>query len=312
MQHPVLLFALFAFLMSSCAENPPEAAKCKYQVHEHTTPRLATYAHDLNIPFDQEKLVQFMNVDLPQSECFAKQYAAVKIYRIPYAQDSGYLKPLASAPQKAIETWNNFSAETGFNLKGLTIFRYQPGKEEKILEAQILLRTDATSWHLWHEFSHFIIGTARAKSHEHSLHIAEKSQLDQLKSDLLSASISADTLSDKLQKYFNDNYEYIQKRFVDEIVIEASILHITSQTPLDVATEDIQHSHAFIQTYAFDMNLHILDAQNTLQQIQQIYNLSNAQKDQLRMYSERLTEQLQKTDRVVINSTALGRIPFFD
>lgn len=304
-QIALLSFALVALL--ACSEDAPDSPPCKYEVQEHQTPALSTYAHQLNVPFDQETLIRFMNVEPTQSECFARQYAPIRIYRVPFMVQNDYTSFLRPAPTAALTTWRKFEASFGFNLKGLTTFRYYPGAQEKITEAFILLRDDASAWHMWHEFSHFIIGTERAKSHDHSLHIAEKDQLEKLKSELLESTNDGDTFSEKLQKYFNDNHEYLQKRFVDEIIIEASLIYITSQNPLLVKQEEIHHAQSLIQSFSLEMSIHIFITRDLITNLKNNFNLLPEQITLLKLYEDRLDVQSQGVSATVSEAVGIAR-----
>lgn len=298
-----LAFSLFACSVeqSATAKNEP----CDFTVASHTTPKFATYANDLSIPYNQEKLVQFMWVDLEQSECFAKQYAPVKIYRIPYEQDSGVFNALPAAPQDVLKTWTSFEQASGNTLKGLTTFSFQMGKEEKIINSFLLVRADASPWHLWHEFSHFIIGTERASHHDQNLMIAEQAFLDKTKEELLKFSSDETAYSKKLQTFFNNNHEFITKRFIDEIIIEATLVHLTLQTGSTpkISALDIQNAVNMIQFFAFQMNFKIVDGINTITSLR-TNPLTKAQIDLLDMYEERLKFQRQTINKV-LNETVL-------
>ncbi|MCC6138156.1 MAG: hypothetical protein IT287_05960 [Bdellovibrionaceae bacterium] len=304
------LAAPFILSVVSCtAEQPNATAKsepCDFKVAEHTTPKFATYANELSIPYDQEKLVQFMWVDLNQSECFAKQYAPVKIYRVPFPQDNGVFSTLPEAPKDVIKTWTSFEQSSGNALKGLTTFTFESGKNEKIVKSFMLVRADASSWHLWHEFSHFIIGTKRADHHDQNLMIAEQKFLDKAKNDILEFNSNESVYSKKLQTFFNSNYEFITKRFIDEIIIEATLVHLTHQsgaTP-EITSLDIQSAVNMIQFFAFQMNFQIVETINTIGMLRD-HPLTKAQTDLLDMYEDRLNFQRQTINKVLNETVQL-------
>lgn len=281
------------------------AAPCDFKVTPHNSPKFATYADDLRIPYKQDKLVDFMWAD--QSECYARQFAPINIYRVPYTENSGVFNNLREAPAKSIESWRSFEVASGNMLMGLTTFRFEPGANERIIESTILLRTDATKWHMWHEFSHFIIGTDRASSHDHSLQIADAMTLETLKKSIDTFSTDEDAYSQKLQTYFNANHEYLMKRYLDEIVIEASLIFLVQQqgsTP-GASEREMQSSLHLIQFFQTQLNQHI---DVTLHSINELKKnpLSKAQLDLLDMYQQRLHHQRDTVERIVSESSTLS------
>lgn len=301
--------ALLALILSACtAEKPAIAtsAPCDFQVAEHTTPKLATYADDLHIPYQQDKLVEFMWAD--ESECYARQFAPMNIYRIPYTIDNGVFPKLREAPAKEIASWKAFEAASGNMLMGLTTFRFESGAKERIIESTILLRADAANWHLWHEFSHFIIGTDRAAHHDHSLRIADQITLENLKTAAVAFSADEANYSQKLQAYLNANHEFLVKRYLDEIVIEATLIFLVQQqgaTP-GATNEDVQNSLHLIQFFQTMLNQHVDVTTNTIEGIRQ-NSLTPAQIDLLNMYQQRLKDQRDTAERIIIESTKLSR-----
>lgn len=301
-----LLFSISAlsFVFSACtAEQPntPQSIPCDYTVADHAAPQFATYAHEMNIPYNQERLVQFMWVDLDQSECFAKQFAPVKIYRVPFIQDNGVFQKLPEAPTKAINSWKHFEASSGSALKGLTTFSFESGTNEKIIESFMLVRADASQWHLWHEFSHFIIGTERANHHDHNLQIAEKSHLYTLQSQLLNPPTNEQEYSQQLQSFFNTNHEYIIKRFLDEMVIESTLIFLALQnagTP-EITDNDIQNSINMILFFSMQFASHTTDNLNTIAQIRSQQPLTSAQKELVDMAENRILLQKVNIDRMI-------------
>lgn len=312
----VFAAALVPAVLSCTAEQPNVTASsppCDFIIAEHETPKLATYANELNIPYDQEKLVKFMWVDLAQSECYAKQFAPVKIYRVPYTDESGEFATLPEAPQTVIKSWESFEVASGNSLKGLTTFNFESGKNEKIVQSYMLVRADATAWHLWHEFSHFIIGAERAGHHDQNLQIAEQAFLDSAKKELNNFTADETIYSQKLQNYFNNNHEYITKRFLDEITIEATLIFLTRQnsgTP-KVHDRDVRNALDLIMFFSLQMGFHIIDTTTTIQQIKSQHALSQAQLDLLNMYEERLKAQKSIVDRMIMDATTNSQgIPF--
>lgn len=317
MRHLLMIFiSTTTFVLGACtAEQPNTIAStpCDFTVADHSTPQLATYSHDMNIPYNQERLVQFMWVDLEQSECYAKQFAPVKIYRVPFVQDSGVFQKLPEAPTKVINSWKSFEASSGNNLKGLTTFRFEPGANEKIVESFMLVRSDASPWHLWHEFSHFIIGAERAGHHDHNLQIAEKSHLDILQRNLLNPPTNEATYSQQLQTFFNTNHEYIIKRFLDEMVIESTLVFLTSQnagTP-QVTDQDIQNSVNMILFFSMQFSSHTTENLNTITQIRAQQTLTPAQTELIDMAEKRILNQKINIDRMIHDVTTRARNSIF-
>jgi hypothetical protein len=267
----------------------------------------------MNIPYNQENLVQFMWVDLEQSECFAKQFAPVKIYRVPYTKDNGVFLKLPEAPTKEISNWKRFELTSGNALKGLTTFSFEAGANEKIIESVMLVRTDASQWHIWHEFSHFIIGAERAHHHDHNLQIAEKSYLLTLQNNILNPSTNEHDHSQQLQNYFNTNHEYILKRFLDEMVIESTLISLTTQnsgTP-EVTDQDIQNSLNMILFFSMQFDAHAAENLNTIKQIKAQQTLTTAQKELVDMAENRILLQKTNVDRMIHDVTQKSQKSLF-
>jgi hypothetical protein len=292
-----------ALLVFACSEKKDEKAPpCTFTIKEYSPPKLATYANTFNIPYDQEILMNFMVVDFKESECFAQQYAPVHIYKIPFdGADSTFVKDLTLAPETNLKTWLNFEDAYGSSLKGLTTFRFEDTADEKIIESTIMLRTDADQWHLWHEFSHFLIGTLRSSSHDHNLHIAEETTLEKLKADLIPWSSDEDTALTKIQSYFNTKSEYIMKRYIDEMVIEATLVYLTTQpnSPFKVSQKDLDDSLRLIDFFYFKLNFILLDTQNEIEAIKLQHSATKAQLDLLDMYEQKMKQQRVEMDRIV-------------
>lgn len=294
----ILFFAITACSTEKKASAPE--AKCEFQIQKHSTPLFSTYGNDLNIPYNQEKLVQMMWVSSTQTECYSKQFAPVKIYKIPFSEKSGYFNNFKEAPQAVLDSWKKYELSSGSALKGLTTFKFYPGKNEKIVESYILLREDARPWHLWHEFSHFIIGTERAHNHNHNLEIADQLFLEKTKTDLKTWNSDELKYSAQLQKYFDSNQEFITKRFVDEIIIEATLLHLTHQqnkTP-DVTLGDVYDALNLIEFFSFQLSTYVSESLSTIQLLKDLHPLTPAQIELLNMYS----------DRLVVQQKAVGKI----
>lgn len=303
------IYPILALAAVSCAVEQSETVAntpCDYTVQEHNSPQLATYSHDLNIPYKQEKLVEFMWVDLEQSECYAKQFAPVKIYRVPYTEDSGSFDKLPEAPSKAMNNWKSFEVSSGNTLKGLTTFRFESGQQEKIVDSQILVRADASPWHLWHEFSHFVIGTERAGHHDQTLQIAEQYQLSDLQNELLKPMSNESKYSEQLQTFFNTNHEYITKRFIDEMVIESTLVFLTTQhgagTPR-VSPQEIQNSVNMILYFSMQMSAHTSINLSNIAKIRAQQPLTEAQKALINMAEKRIMNQKLAVDSMIHDVT---------
>lgn len=253
-----LFLWIFSAALVSCSSDK-DAPACQYQSQPQFTLRQSTVPENLGLAFEQQKLIELMWTSSAQSECFLRKNGGVRVFKISSTQTTVEdtfvtLKPAPPASQK---NWNGSQEEIRSNsnepvldLLGLTTFLFYSTPIERIVSAEILLRADGRPWHLWHEYAHVLIGQFRVKSLELSLRDPKQKDVK----EALDLALSQTTLAEFQEKFMifsNAQMDYMQKTFLDEVLIERTLQDLISQSSdlLPVDQRDFQESQAVIDQF---------------------------------------------------------------
>lgn len=305
---PFIFISLY-LLASGCSQkNEAPSTPCKFTVQQHQDPKFSTDPNTFHIPHNQKALVDMMWVSTADCECYAKQFGPVHVYKVPYNDGlhKSFVAPFPPVTEAAYKTWHEFENTSDSTLRGLTTFRFENKTDEKILNANIMLREDSGPWHLWHEFSHFIIGVNRASSHTDNLLIAQETTVESLRQKMLEFDPIEDRYLATMQDFFNTYNEYLLKRYLDEIVIEASLIHLTSQreTTPQVTVNDFTESLRVIEFFYYKLIFSLMSTQNQTYQLLTKANLTNAEKNFLNKQIEHLILTRNDIENTVNNARA--------
>jgi len=209
-------------MLVSCAveDSPvavPSGPTCQFEAPAVPEIKFSTAPHRLQIPLDQQKLVEFMWLAASERDCYLAHQGVVHIARIETnAEDK--TEDLAALPLASgvlLQNWKNFQNEFEAPLMGLTTYTYSTGENENLVETDIVIKDSARPRDLWHEYAHFLVAKARATDLLETLVIPHAGDLNGVE----------------------DHREYIKKVFLDEIAIEAAITEIASQHREDLGIE---------------------------------------------------------------------------
>jgi hypothetical protein len=255
---PLWLSLILLLAQCSSEKAPATAPPCTYKSTPQRSLKMSTFPQKVGLPFDQKKLIDLMWVSVDQSECFVRKNGNVQLFKAPSQSKSSTLfSHLKSAPPAAIKNWNKHieilsSKRNGkpSQLLGLTTLYFTSTPSEKIARTEILILPEARSWHLWHEYAHYLIGVSRTNSK--SMNLKER-PLEDVEIALLQ--IGKKKKTKDFEKYFkslaNKQIEFLQKAFVDEVLIELTLIDITSQAfdLLPVSYEDLEDAERHIQNH---------------------------------------------------------------
>lgn len=246
---PLLVLLLSCGSKQSSSSDVPTPA-CQIQADSsslHTLSLNPSQIPDqLSAPFDQQPLLKMMTLELTDSICWVHQnnFQLEKVTTTESAKIKNFssLKEASSSPKKV---WDQHIF-SGVPLEGLTVFSYEESKNEKKLQkTSILLKDSSLPWHLWHEFTHALIGKERFKNQEQKFTLPQQSELLELKKkvELQVQYGHAEDLIKALALYLESTVKYIDFLFLDEILIELTLSDIYSQLPRDRQNpEDLQTS----------------------------------------------------------------------
>lgn len=210
-------------------------------------------------------------------ECFVRKNGRIRIYKVSTEPINSRLtfKKLKNAPTNSMKNWSESVEDINRNrsgrpkiLWGLTTLYFHSLPKEKIVHTEILLREDGRIWHLWHEYIHYLIGVSRSESEQMSIHKPSPEEL----SDALEKALQQPHLEDFntfFQKFSDLQMEFIQQEFIDEIVIEQTLLDLVSQAEdlLPVDNRDIQDSMDIVDRYNDKYRLYLMEQQQRFLQL---------------------------------------------
>ncbi len=253
-----LFLWIFSAALISCSSDkasPP----CQYQSQSQFTLQPSTVPENLGLAFEQQKLIELMWTSSAQSECFLRKNGGVRVFTISNGRSTGEntFVTLKKAPTTSEQNWNGSqdeirgnSNEPTLDLLGLTTFWFYSTPNERIVGAEILLRADGRPWHLWHEYAHVLIGELRVRSSELSLRDPKAKDVKDALDTALSQTTS-DNFQEKFTTFSELQLDYMQKAFLDEVLIERTLQDLISQSSdlLPVDQRDFQESQAVIDRF---------------------------------------------------------------
>jgi hypothetical protein len=261
----LLIWIPLLFALTNCSSDNPTAPPCKYTSTPLQQLKLSTTPDTIGLPFEQQKLVDLMWTPTSESECFVQKNGSVKLYKVVSAESSGTpetfvaLKP---SPAQSMKNWNESEAEIQSSarnsgsgplpqLLGLTHFKYYDVPQEKIIATEILVRAEGRPWHLWHEYAHHLIGVARVNSPTAKIDVRHKEDVEAALTLALNAKDDSALLQKEFQNFSDLQMDFIEKKYVDEIVIESTLIDLALQAknilPFDAT--DVEDSRGVIETF---------------------------------------------------------------
>lgn len=260
----LLVWIPLLFALTHCSSEDP-AAPCKYTSQPLKELKLSTAPDILGLPFEQQKLVALMWTPTNESECFVQKNGAVKLYKVVDQQVSSsndtFVK-LKPTPASSLKSWNESEAEiqsAAINsgngplpqLLGLTHFKYYDVPQERIVSTEIMVRSEGRPWHLWHEYAHHLIGVARVQSPTAKIENRRKKDVEESLQKALAAKEDPSLLQKEFQNFSDLQIDYIEKKFVDEILIETTLIDLALQTEnvLPFDQKDVEDSREVINTF---------------------------------------------------------------
>jgi hypothetical protein len=253
-----LILCIFTAALIGCSSDEDSPA-CQYKSQPQFQLQPSTAPKTLGLAFDQQKLIELMWTTSAQSECFLRKNSGVRVFKISSGQtatDETFVT-LKQAPLASQKNWNGSqeeiranSSEPALDLLGLTTFLFYSTPTEKIVSAEILLRADGRPWHLWHEYAHVLIGELRVKSLELSLRNPRAKDVKDALQEAL-AQTTAEDFAEKFATFSKLQIDYMQKTFLDEVLIERTLQNLISQSSdlLPVDQRDFQESQAVIDRF---------------------------------------------------------------
>lgn len=267
----LLLWTPLLLALTFCSSEDPSTPPCNYTSSPKQQLKLSTTPDTLRLPFDQQKLVALMWTPTSQSECFVRTNGAIQLYKVTNTLSSGrtdlkvestndtfvQLKP---SPPLSLQNWleSEETIQRGASnrgplpqLLGLTHFKYYEAPQEKIIQTVIQVRAEGRPWHLWHEYAHYLIGVMRVQSPTASLTNLEDVDVKHALGQALNAKDNSDLLQKEFQKFSDLQIDFIEKKYVDEILIESTLIDLALQAPNDLSfnIKDVDESRAVIDTF---------------------------------------------------------------
>jgi hypothetical protein len=318
-----LLWFLTTALMG-CSDD--KETPCSYQSQPKSQLQFSSAPETLGLSFPQQKLVEMMWTSPSQSECFVRRNGNVNLFRVQNEQPTYRVQGESSAelensfvllkpaPQASQETWRKseeqlkieeqLKCEEDLNCKerlnseenlkvlllGLTSFAFYSLPTERVVSAEILLRSDSRPWHLWHEYTHFLIGQFRVQATDLSL----RNPVSDTVRDALNDAVSQ-TEPEEFQKKFSAfsdlQLDYMQKEFLDEVLIETTLQELISQAKdlLPVDELDFEESQRVVERFKEEYNSYFERQQQVFADLQP--QLSSERQDLLQKHIERLEKQ---------------------
>lgn len=297
------LWLTFGLLLTHCSsEKSPTVPACSYKSKAQKSIKMSTSPQTVGLPFDQAKLIELLWTDVAQGECFLRQNGGIQLYKISSQneiQSPQVFEKLKQAPSSSVEDWERNSTELGAPLLGLTTFWIYSQPTEKISRAEIMVVSQARPWHLWHEYTHYLIGLSRMNSKELNLKkIKPKEVSDALDAALIQKDNDA-LFKKNFQQFSALQIDYIQKAFVDEILIEATLSDLTTQAfdLLPVSLDDLADSVAHMAFYKHQYNDYY---QTSVEEIQAaLGHLSSEQQDIVGLHLKRLEQNKTNLESIL-------------
>jgi hypothetical protein len=250
------------------------------------------------LPFQQEPLIALMWTPTNDCECFARKNGNIRIYKVPTERINSTLtfKKLKNAPVKSVSNWQESVESINRNrtgrptlLWGLTTLFFHSLPMEKIVHTEILLREDGRPWHLWHEYIHYLIGRSRSESPQMNLHKPSPEELTVAFEKAMEQN-DLELFNKLFQAYSDLQMEFIQQEFVDEIVIEQTLLDLVAQAKelLPVDNRDIQDSMDIVDRYEDKYRFYLMEQQHRFTQL--IFNLDKNRRATVELHLRRLQQ----------------------
>ncbi|MBY0313989.1 MAG: hypothetical protein K2Q26_00590 [Bdellovibrionales bacterium] len=189
------------------------------------------------------------------STCFVKLQDNVTLEKIPRAQTStnNEFSRLSVATADRQNYWNQ--KERGGPLMGLTIFSFvETDRAQELKHTAILVTDTVRPWHLWHEFSHHLVGKSRLSQPHRRFTAPTPKQLGEARENLerVSRQVLASSDSTRMEEFSGQIKAYVDLVFRDldfnyvhEIVIELTLTELALQLPKDRITnvDFLESSH---------------------------------------------------------------------
>lgn len=264
-----LFLWIFSAALISCSSDK-DSPTCQYKSQPNFQLQQSPTPENLGLAFEQQKLIELMWTTSAQSECFLQKNGRVRVFKIPSEQSSGtdtfvMLKP---APQASQQNWLDSQGQINGILLGLTTFKFYSVPQEKIVSAEILLRADGRPWHLWHEYAHYLIGALRVQSPTMSLRNPSSGDVRKARETALSQTTVAEFQA-KFAIFSDLQMDYMQKTFLDEILIERTLQDLISQSSdlLPVDQRDFLESQDVIDRFAERYDSYLQRQQRELKEV---------------------------------------------
>ncbi|MBY0386160.1 hypothetical protein K2X05_13460 [bacterium] len=268
---------IFILMLVSCSSKESSQPPCQYTSTPQTVIKHSTTPERTGLPYQQEPLISLMWTPINDCECFVRKNGRIQIYKVPEEPINKTLtfQKLKNAPAKSISNWTESVEQINSNrsghrsiLWGLTTLFFQSLPKEKIAHTEILLREDSRPWHLWHEYSHYLIGISRSESPHMNL---RKPSLEELSAafDKALQQNDSDEFNKHFQKFSDLQMDFIQQEFVDEIVIEQTLQDLASQAKelLPVDNRDFQDSMDVVDRYNDKYRFYLMEQQQRFSQL---------------------------------------------
>lgn len=289
---------LFGCLKLHTASSPTPPP-CELQDTSPAPAAMKATDKTFEIAFDHSKVQKVMTLPAQEDVCFVRLQGQVNVYKTElgpsYAQPSSTWVNLPQSPAELEARWKNY--QTGFHLDimGLTALSYWDLPERKeVVSAQIVLSTRGRPWHLWHELSHLLIAQERAKDARKGIAIPTPDQLANAKQAFMKSfdeGNEAEAANDLIQ-LFNVHRDYDEHVFLEELVIETSLIHNSLELPeklyqTQISGQDLPASFSLIEHY---LSQHIQFHKSLMDELRPLVEQNNTL---LEIWQKRSDEQTQ-------------------
>jgi len=230
-----VIFAMASLLLASCWSDSSKSTviPCTYkeptQVPEY---QWSTLPDQMHITVDQERLTKFMAIALSDDECYLRnEDHAVLAKMVSGREPNPEFAEFKEASNVMTQSWRDYSAAFQNGLMGLTTIQYgmDGSHRETIREIDLMVRDDARRWHLWHEYTHVLIGEARATSETQTLSLPGEKVLEDQTAQLKTLDPGTDEYTTRLAALVQGFRDRIDKAYIDELLIEATLVDLTIQ-----------------------------------------------------------------------------------
>lgn len=259
-----LVLSLLFVGITNCSEevtlvpdkNPPPPPDCIAPTIPTLAPvtQLSVKAQS-GLPFHQEKLVPLLVLPLNDGICYIEHSGPIAFHKMTAKKSSGNFDQFPEASQDLVKEWSKIETTLKLPLAGMTAVSYfGTGPNESMIRTDILLSSNATPWHLWHEFSHYLFAEARnEKISIQSFNPPTIEEVDASRQEFIAlVKAKADLMVslEALKKTFALHELYDSRVHLEEIVIELNLLNITAQekSPL-VKDADVKESLNIINLF---------------------------------------------------------------